>query len=257
MKENVAKLARSDGINLPDRIMQAFHPDDQGFLGRMYEGNLDRYDARIRSIEFCGLEHVLDAGCGFGQWTLRLAKYNARVAAFDIDAGRLLAAQQIAEKNNIENVDFQYGTHTGTGYPNAHFDAVFCYGSVFLTDEGKAVKEFHRVLKKGGKLYFNYNGLGTYLYFLIDKGIKEANRYYLDDAVSSIGNTIFRRRSQSHIISDFRIRSLLKKYNFDILSQGADGHVSGINGNTYDKPLFMNRYLGFGTLKEVLAIKKD
>lgn len=247
--------AKDKYINLPRHIIQAFDTESQEFLLRMYDGDQNRYDKRIKAIGLFGLKRVLDAGCGFGQWSLRLAKHNMKVEAIDIDSGRLLAAQQMADKCKIGNVTFKYGTHTTTGYPDAYFDAVFCYGSIFLTDEERAIKEFYRVLKKGGKLYFNYNGLGTYLYFLIDKGIMESNWLYLNDAVTSIINTLCRRRSYSHIIAKSRIKKLMKKYNFVILSHGPDGHVCTGKGNRSDKQLFMRDYYGLGTLREVLAQK--
>ncbi len=248
-------LAEEGALLLPDHVTEVFDPDTRDFLLRMYDGNQDRYDERIKSIGLCGMERVLDAGCGFGQWSQRLAKYNAQVEAIDINAGCLLAAQKIAEKQNIDNLTFKFGMHAATGYPDAYFDAVFCYSSIFLTDEGPAIKEFNRVLKKSGKLYFNYNGLGTYLYFLIEKGFKESNRFYLRDAVASIISTLCRRKLRPHIITDSRMSKLLRRNNFEVLSRGPDGHVSAEKNNLKDQPMFIGSYGGFNTIREILAQK--
>ena len=49
-------------------------------------------------------------------------------------------------------------------YPDNCFDLVFCYGVIFLTPWRQSLGELSRVLKTGGKLYVNANGLGWYNY---------------------------------------------------------------------------------------------
>ena len=50
--------------------------NDAAFLSRVYQTGLTKYQERLRAISFYGLRHVLDAGCGFGQWTLSLSGLN-------------------------------------------------------------------------------------------------------------------------------------------------------------------------------------
>ena len=59
------------------------------YLQRMYAGSSTRYEDRLRAIGFVGKTQVLDAGCGFGQWSLAMAGLNHRVWAVDIDCRRL------------------------------------------------------------------------------------------------------------------------------------------------------------------------
>jgi len=54
------------------------------FLERVYGGGFEKYSTRLSQHGFRGFCRVLDAGCGFGQWTLALSWMNQSVEAVDI-----------------------------------------------------------------------------------------------------------------------------------------------------------------------------
>lgn len=63
--------------------------NDRLFLQRIYADGLDKYTDRLQAIGFAEHEHVLDAGCGYGQWSLALAGMNQAVSACDISPLRV------------------------------------------------------------------------------------------------------------------------------------------------------------------------
>lgn len=50
---------------------------------------------------------VLDCGCGYGQWSLALAKHNKLVYGIDIQEKRIQIAQRIGKELLVDNVLFQ------------------------------------------------------------------------------------------------------------------------------------------------------
>ncbi|MDG1326163.1 MAG: hypothetical protein P8P49_10370 [Opitutales bacterium] len=60
-----------------------FTDNDKNFIKRIYSNGINRYSSRISMINFTGGEKVLDAGCGFGQWSVALAEQNNQVESID------------------------------------------------------------------------------------------------------------------------------------------------------------------------------
>lgn len=132
------------------------------FLRRVYEAGLAAYSTRLTAYGFTGQERVLDAGCGFGQWTLALSRINKAVYAVDTSAERIRFVQDVSQALGIPNISASVGRIDTLHYPDKTFDVVFCYGVIFLTPWKETVKELGRVMKRGGRLYVNANGFGWY-----------------------------------------------------------------------------------------------
>lgn len=138
-------------------------PDVGGFLSRVYAKDLSEYRHRLQAYGFNGLGRVLDAGCGFGQWALAMAASGDDVCAVDVAAERLLFLHRLLQHpecpQTIETVRAELDR---TGFEADSFDGVFCYGVLFLTRWKETLAEFARILKPGGRLYVNANGMGWY-----------------------------------------------------------------------------------------------
>jgi ubiquinone/menaquinone biosynthesis C-methylase UbiE len=148
----ITKLIENEKCNIKDHL----------FLQRIYKNGLDPYIDRIRQYDFVNQHKVLDAGCGFGQWSLALTQLNTEVYACDAAEKRIEFLNSIVKENIVNNIRIQQGFIDRLPYENEFFDGVFCYGVIFLTPWKKSLFELLRVLKPGGKLYVNANGLGWY-----------------------------------------------------------------------------------------------
>lgn len=96
--------------------------------------------------------YVLDAGCGGGSLSIRLAKMGFKVEAVDRSFGFAQIVRRKIERAQLAgNVNVQVGDLTALAYPEGTFDAAVC-GEVLehITDDEKAVKELLRVLKQNG-----------------------------------------------------------------------------------------------------------
>jgi len=100
-------------------------------------------------------ERVLDAGCGIGGSSRLLAKdFHCRVTGLDLSDAFIECAVFLTKcTGHEERVQFQEGSVTALPFDDHSFDAVLCQHILMnIEDKAKAVKEFYRVLKPGGKL---------------------------------------------------------------------------------------------------------
>ncbi|EFH81846.1 methyltransferase domain-containing protein [Ktedonobacter racemifer] len=96
---------------------------------------------------------VLDCGCGPGSLTLDLARLvtPGSVIGLDIEGAQFAYAQELARTEGIENVSFEVGSAYELPFEDESFDLVFAHATLFhLSDPGRALREFQRVLKIGG-----------------------------------------------------------------------------------------------------------
>lgn len=128
----------------------------------MFSKPSSTYANTLERIEFVDLETVLDAGCGFGQWVIPLAEVNKFVYAIDYSENRVNFVRHIAKNCNLNNVSVQKSSVDDTHYQSDMFEAVFSYGVVFCTPWKSTLKEFFRILRPGGHLYFNIATIDWY-----------------------------------------------------------------------------------------------
>ena len=106
--------------------------------------------------------HVLDAGCGTGNYTVALSKYFGKMTGLDRNEGMLL---QLKQKMLIpRNVEVKCGNILAMPFPDASFDGVTCNQVIHhlipedasgFENVGVFVKEAYRVVTSGGALIIN------------------------------------------------------------------------------------------------------
>ncbi|MDH3679103.1 MAG: methyltransferase domain-containing protein [Acidimicrobiia bacterium] len=102
--------------------------------------------------------HILDAGCGNGDYTRLALQDGARVWAFDLSREMVSATERRLAAAGLEAEELQVASVLEIPYPDARFDVVLCFAVIdHVPDERRldAVRELVRVLKPGGTLYIN------------------------------------------------------------------------------------------------------
>lgn len=99
-------------------------------------------------------ERVIDVACGTGIIARLAAERvgtNGRVCALDVNAAMLTVARSLPSAVPIK----WYETAAeSVPLPDHSFDAIFCGLALpFFSDQAAALREMHRVLKPGGRLY--------------------------------------------------------------------------------------------------------
>jgi len=96
---------------------------------------------------------VLDCGCGVGSITLDIAELVApgQVIGIDLDERQLEIARANAQKRGLTNVSFEQANAYTLRFTDNSFDAVLAHTLLYhLSDQVRALREFHRVLKAKG-----------------------------------------------------------------------------------------------------------
>jgi len=99
-------------------------------------------------------EHILDMAGGTGDIAFRMAEKGARVTVGDINPDMLDVGMERARQRGIDGLTWQVENAEALSFAEAGFDAyTIAFGIRNVTDIPAALREAHRVLKRGGRLY--------------------------------------------------------------------------------------------------------
>lgn len=102
---------------------------------------------------------VLDVATGTGVVAVAAGQVvgpSGRVHAIDLSENMMAKAQMNVDKMALANVDFHTMDAGALEFKSRYFDYVLCsFGVFFLEDMEKAVRDWVRVLKPGGKLMYS------------------------------------------------------------------------------------------------------
>jgi demethylmenaquinone methyltransferase / 2-methoxy-6-polyprenyl-1,4-benzoquinol methylase len=99
-------------------------------------------------------EQILDMAGGTGDIAFRMAAKGARVTVSDINPDMLAVGMERARKQNIDGLSWQVENAEKLSFADASFDAyTIAFGIRNVTDIPAALREAHRVLKRGGRIY--------------------------------------------------------------------------------------------------------
>ena len=207
------------------------------------------------------MDKVLDAGCGFGQWSLAMCEKNKSVTSFDLDIFRCNIVKNFQNNLKISNLSIEQASILSIPHNNDTFDAVFSYGTVFLTDWKKAIEELLRVLKPNGILYFSSMNIGWYVYNLLyshnDSEDYSSRKMALRSISASLSNKLFASyppENSQLIMTKLGVRKTLNNLGAKEIVIAGDGLSGDWDSNP---PVKFNseRKLGMPSAFEVLCRK--
>ncbi|MGY5344761.1 class I SAM-dependent methyltransferase [Paenibacillus glucanolyticus] len=113
-------------------------------VGRSAE---DVYEERLVEM-LPTFRSVLDAGCGHGEFTLKMSRYAEQITGFDNSAEMIRISQSLLESSGIGNVEFVYATTKAElPFHDGQFD--FIYDRRGPT----SILEHPRILCSGGTIF--------------------------------------------------------------------------------------------------------
>lgn len=101
------------------------------------------------------VDKILDAGCGYGIYSLILAKKGYKVESLDLEKERIKEFMRLKKQNPKldKKIKLVEGNLTNLPYENETFDVILCSDVIeHIKNDIDAVSELVRVLRKGGKL---------------------------------------------------------------------------------------------------------
>ena len=119
--------------------------------GGMHRLWKDRFVARVKPRAG---EAILDMAGGTGDIAFRLAKAGAAVTVADINPDMLGVGMERARKRGIDGLVWSEQNAETLGFGDGSFDAyTIAFGIRNVTDIPAALREAHRVLKRGGRFF--------------------------------------------------------------------------------------------------------
>jgi len=119
--------------------------------GGMHRLWKDRFVARVKPRAG---EDILDMAGGTGDVAFRMARRGARVTIADINADMLKVGQARAERRALTGLAWKVQNAEALTFADASFDGyTIVFGIRNVTDIPAALRDAHRVLKRGGRFY--------------------------------------------------------------------------------------------------------
>jgi ubiquinone/menaquinone biosynthesis C-methylase UbiE len=119
----------------------------------------------VRFPEWRGRD-VLEAGCGIGTDAMQFLRAGARYTGVDFSPTALELAERRAEREDAE-ARFVAGSVAALPFADDSFDLVYSNGVIHhLPETGRAIQEFHRVLRPGGKAIVMVYHRGSFNFYV-------------------------------------------------------------------------------------------
>ena len=135
------------------------------FLKPTHVGSLIRMGHFKKEIGNINFMHAMDAGCGGGQYSFYLAKFNptANITAYEIDRHKV--EQNKIKSKGVKNIKFIQKDLIELK-DLEKFDLIVCIDVLeHIQEDEMVIKSFYTALKNKGYLYIHVPGLNQFRYF--------------------------------------------------------------------------------------------
>ena len=163
------------------------------------------------------------------------------------DLGNVL--EKISEYKAQNKIEVKNTFAEDIPYNDSSFDLLFCSGVFMFTKQDKALSEFNRVIKDGGKLLITANGIGYFIMYLLN-GMRyfstKKTRYGLKGLVTTLVKWITGKQYGVSAVNHNEMREKLKEHGFELYDTRL----------WIDMDLYPLEHLGFPTNYAFVARKK-
>ena len=143
------KTARVGGVF--SSVAKNYDLMNDAMSGGMHRLWKDRFVRRVQPQEG---QQILDMAGGTGDIAFRLAASGASVTVADINPAMLEVGMERAAKRGIDGLVWTEANAETLTFPDQFFDAyTIAFGIRNVTDIPKALREAHRVLRRGGRFF--------------------------------------------------------------------------------------------------------
>ena len=151
----------------------------------------------VRELALSEGDSVLDAGCGPGVHSIRLARLGLRCTSIDFSSAALdIARQRVEAAGFADRVEFRQEDLTQLTFGDESVPSIVCWGVMMhIPEPEKAIAELSRVLVPGGRMAVSMTNARSFDTFLMrDVAYRfKTPRTLVDSGSSSMGRyTVFR-----------------------------------------------------------------
>ena len=193
----------------------------------VFQHPFDFYQRRVRMIGAEGFNNVLDAGHGFGQWSIALAQVNKFVTGVDRNEPRLKISQVVKDHYAQDNVDFRLldVVDISDRFPAKDFDLVWTWNTIQFMDRGSSMTSFNKVLKKAGVLIIGGTNTSMRWLYKIFVGLRMGikNKGYYKACYKGFRGA--EDETGANAINFSTASKTAEKYGFELEEIGYDGEI--------------------------------
>ncbi|WP_413061131.1 class I SAM-dependent methyltransferase [Sphingomonas carotinifaciens] len=143
------KTARVGGVFT--NVAARYDLMNDAMSGGMHRLWKDRFVRRVKPRR---TDQILDMAGGTGDIAFRLAESGASVTVADINPAMLDVGMKRAQERGIDGLVWTEANAETLTFPDRFFDAyTIAFGIRNVTDIPKALREAHRVLRRGGRFF--------------------------------------------------------------------------------------------------------
>ncbi len=140
--------------NFKDKVREQFSRTAEGYVKSPGFARSEDLAEAARLLKPTGDDILLDVACGGGHTALYFAPMVRSVVASDLAMQMLKKAQEFfSEEGGVENVTFREADAEDLPFPAGAFTLLTCrIAPHHFPDVPRALHEFHRVLRRGGRM---------------------------------------------------------------------------------------------------------
>jgi ubiquinone/menaquinone biosynthesis C-methylase UbiE len=98
--------------------------------------------------------NLLDVGCGTGLYWPVLLKYCTQIVGIDFSKAMVSEARRLVEAKKLKHVEARVQNSEDLDFPSESFDSILCMDVLHhIPDIERAISNFNRVLKPGGRVF--------------------------------------------------------------------------------------------------------
>lgn len=225
-KTNSPNPIHSEYESVIDEIAR-LSPDK--YYDAVFRFPMEFYRKRLRMIGATGLKNVLDAGHGFGQWSVALAEANDQVEAVDHNQPRCDISLLLKKHYNVENMSVHCGPldDLENMFEAESFDMIWCWGVIMFCNRSGVMPVFHKILKPGGLLVLGAANTPQRWQYKYDKGKRDGldnpNFYkFCEQGINGLDQEVGVNAFGVNVEENAPIA---ERYGFEVVEVDYDGHI--------------------------------